>query len=630
MKYQATPPPAVPLYLQTGGGPVFGVVHAPAGEVRRTTGVLMIPPFGWEDICSYRSRRDWAEQLATAGHATLRIDLPGTGDSGGSPSDPERLSAWSAATVCAAEQLRSLSGCERVAAIGIGLGGLVICRAISEHAAIDEVVLWAVRARGRPFLRELRVFSRLEDSDFDVPGEVQPQPLPDGYTGAGGFVLSAETTQALEDLDVSTLALPSGRVSRALLLERDGIGIDERLRESFEQAGAAVTVAEGPGYGAMMAKPHLAIPPTAVFAAVQSWLEQSERGPAPPVPIERAADTDQVDGHRPGVDLPVGDTRIHPSIDLPVGDTHIRETLLTVEQSFGELLGVLAEPVDVPRAGLCVVMLNAGAIRRVGPNRMWVEAARRWAARGVPTLRLDLEGIGDADGDASRLGDLAKLYAPELVAQVRAAVDVLDARGLGSRYVLGGLCSGAYWSFHTALADERIAAAFMLNPRALFWSPSLAIARDFRRGPLRLSSWRRVLRREVPLARMSTLAVRAPFVLPRRALARWYARRRGGDEVGQALDRLLDADKHLHFFFSGNEPLYEELELEGRLDQLDRRPNMSLELIPDRDHTLRPFQAQRAAHRALDRALDEELRRVPAQTASASRPTVTDADRQRS
>jgi hypothetical protein len=100
--------------------------------------------------------------------------------------------------------------------------------------------------------------------------------------------------------------------------------------------------------------------------------------------------------------------------------------------------------------------------------------------------------------------------------------------------------------------------------------------------------------------------------------------------VGQALDRLLDADKHLHFFFSGNEPLYEELELEGRLDQLDRRPDMSLELIPDRDHTLRPFQAQRAAHRALDRALDEELRRVPAQTASASRPTVTDADRQRS
>jgi alpha/beta superfamily hydrolase len=33
---------------------------------------------------------------------------------------------------------------------------------------------------------------------------------------------------------------------------------------------------------------------------------------------------------------------------------------------------------------------------------MWVEASRRWAALGVATLRIDLEGIGDADGDAGR------------------------------------------------------------------------------------------------------------------------------------------------------------------------------------------------------------------------------------
>jgi pimeloyl-ACP methyl ester carboxylesterase len=610
VKYQVPPPPAVPLYLQAGGDPIFGVLHAPASGLADTTGVLIVSPFGWEDICSYRSRRDWAEQLASAGHPTLRIDLPSTGDSGGSPSDPGRLSAWSAAASTAAEQLRLLSGCERVAAIGIGLGGLVICRAISENAAIDEVVLWAVRARGRPFLRELRVFARLEDSDFDAPGEVQPQPLPDGYTGAGGFVLSADTTRALEDLDVSTLALPSGRVARALLLERDGIAVDERLRESFERAGAAVTVAAGPGYGAMMAKPHLARPPIAVFAAVQSWLRESRPNTAPPAPSESPADTQRPDGHP-------------PSIDLTVGDVRIRETLLTVEQSFGGLFGVLTEPVDARSAGLCVVMLNAGAIRRVGPNRMWVEAARRWAARGVPTLRLDLEGIGDADGDASRLDELAELYVPELVDQVRAALDALEARGLGSRYVLAGLCSGAYWSFHGALEDWRVAGAFMLNPRALFWNPSLAISRDFRRGLLRLSSWRRVLRREVPLARMFTLAVRAPLVLPRRALTRWYARRRGRDELDRALDRLLDSDKHLYFFFSGNEPLYEELELEGRLEQLDRRANVGLELIPDRDHTLRPFQAQRAAHQALDRALDEELRRVHADGAGETTVPVT-------
>lgn len=133
-------------------------------------------------------------------------------------------------------------------------------------------------------------------------------------------------------------------------------------------------------------------------------------------------------------------------------------------------------------------MLNAGAIRHIGPNRMWVEIARRWAAHGVPTLRLDLEGIGDADGDGERFTELAELYVPELVGQVRAALDAIEARGVGRRFVLCGLCSGAYWAFQGALLDERVTAAFLLNPQALFWDPSLEITRDFRRGMLRASS----------------------------------------------------------------------------------------------------------------------------------------------
>src|SRR5205823_13947176 len=127
----------------------------------------------------------------------------------------------------------------------------------------------------------------------------------------------------------------------------------------------------------------------------------------------------------------------------------VRETPITIEQPFGHLFGVIAEP---PTAGplataagrqaeLAVLLLNAGAIRRVGPNRMWVEAARRWAALGVPTLRLDLEGLGDADGEASRFADVAELYVPRFIDQVRDALEVLEARGVARRFVLAGLCS---------------------------------------------------------------------------------------------------------------------------------------------------------------------------------------------
>ena len=68
-------------------------------------------PFGWEDFCSFRSRRRWAQDLAGRGHPALRIDLPATGDSPGSPRDPEQLSAWTDGVV----------GVRRLAARGGGL-----------------------------------------------------------------------------------------------------------------------------------------------------------------------------------------------------------------------------------------------------------------------------------------------------------------------------------------------------------------------------------------------------------------------------------------------------------------------------------------------------------------------------
>ena len=593
-----TQPTAIPIYLDTDGieDPIFGFLHMPADGERGEIAVLLCPPFGWEDICSYRSRRDWAEQLTVAGHPTLRIDLPGTGDSGGSPRDPARLSAWTGAVASAAEHLRATTGCGVLTAIGIGLGGLVACKAISEGAAIDDIVLWGVPTRGRAFTRELRAFARMNGSDLDpTPGaDLIPSPTRSDEIWAGGFLVSAETTEALEALDLSTLPYRSGHPRRALLLKRDGIDVDPRLRERLQEAGAAVIIRAGPGYGQMVNEPHLARSPTDTFSQVQSWLDDA--------PSDNVA--------RPSLAALASSKAAaagQSTVDLAVEGTRIRESPLTIAQPFGDLFAIVAEPIDARPAGLCAVMLNAGAIRRVGPNRMWVETARRWAARGVPTVRLDLEGIGDADGDGERFTELAELYAPELVDQVCAALDALEARDLGCHFVLAGLCSGACWSFHGALRDERVVAAFMLNPRALFWDPSLETARNLRRGLLRLSSWRRVLRSEVSPAEMATLAWRAPFALLRRGATRWSAGRAGEDELDRALDRLRDTGKHLQFIFSDNEPLHEELEQQGRLDRGDRWPNLELALVPGRDHTLRSLYSQQHAHDRLDRALDREL-----------------------
>jgi hypothetical protein len=297
------------------------------------------------------------------------------------------------------------------------------------------------------------------------------------------------------------------------------------------------------------------------------------------------------------------------SVELEVSGVAVRETTLAVEQPFGALSAVVTQPAQPSRAELCAVLLNAGAIRRIGPSRMWVEAARRWAARGVPTVRLDIEGVGDADGDDGDYVEDAGLYVPKLVDQVLATLEVLQDRGIGERFALGGLCSGAYWSFHAALEDPRVVAAFALNPRVLVWDPEFLLVRDFRRGVLRPSNWHKV--RHVSPRRALAIA-RVGLGAPRR-LASARARRRslGGEEVGVVFDRYAASGKRLMLLFSDNEPLHEELISGGELARLDRSPNVTLERIPVRDHTLRPSWAQTQAQAALDRALERELELAP-------------------
>ena len=343
-----TPIPASAFYLQPDSDPVFALFHEAAQGRPDATAVLICPPFGWDDICSYRPRRTWAEYLAGAGHPTLRFDFPGTGDSSGTPRDPDRVQAWSQAVASAASWLRERTGRRRVAAIGMSLGGLMACKAIADGASIDEIVLWATPSRGASLAREARAFALLgaaDEDDGDTDGQL-PELLPEGFIWAGGFVLSAETIAALGQLDLRELSFPpSSPLSRALLLDRDGIGRDQRLRDHLESQDVEVTVAPGPGYGAMGPMPHRAVPPLEVFSRVLEWLEEDGPAPGAVTPTDQPADPRPIG--RPAD--PNASPASAPAVEMAVEDSVIRETPITIAQPFGELFGILAEPTDSPR-----------------------------------------------------------------------------------------------------------------------------------------------------------------------------------------------------------------------------------------------------------------------------------------
>jgi pimeloyl-ACP methyl ester carboxylesterase len=144
------PPAARSIWLRASPDAVFGTFHDAASGPDSATAVLIVGPWGWDEITSYASRRAWAERLAADGHPTLRIDLPGIGDSAGTPGDPARLDAWTSAIGAAAAWLAARPGVDRVALIGLGLGGLVAGKAIADGAPVDLLSGGALPGPGVP------------------------------------------------------------------------------------------------------------------------------------------------------------------------------------------------------------------------------------------------------------------------------------------------------------------------------------------------------------------------------------------------------------------------------------------------------------------------------------------------
>lgn len=182
------------------------------------------------------------------------------------------------------------------------------------------------------------------------------------------------------------------------------------------------------------------------------------------------------------------------------------------------LVGIVTEP-DGGRgvAPAAFVFLNAGVVHRVGPNRIYVTAARRLAAMGYLGVRFDVSGIGDSPvrRDKTPFEQAAVSETREVIAAVQREYGV-------SRFVLVGLCSGAVLAFRTALADERVAGAVLLNPQGFVQSAewtryvaNRAQARRYWREKLfSLRSWRKALTGRTDYRQLAT-------VLHRRILA-WF------------------------------------------------------------------------------------------------------------
>ena len=110
-----------------------------------------------------------------------------------------------------------------------------------------------------------------------------------------------------------------------------------------------------------------------------------------------------------------------------------------------------------------IILASAGTVHRIGPHRLYVALARRWAALGFHVLRLDLSGIGDSPAADDGVENVT--YPRDGFLDLGEAMDWLADAASAERFIVAGLCSGGDFAFQMGLRDPRVAGAVILNPR---------------------------------------------------------------------------------------------------------------------------------------------------------------------
>lgn len=140
----------------------------------------------------------------------------------------------------------------------------------------------------------------------------------------------------------------------------------------------------------------------------------------------------------------------------------VSEEILVIECAGTRIFGVLHRPTKPRRRG--VVMLD-----RIGVHRQSVLWARFWSQLGIPSLRFDLRGRGDNEGE--------RITIEETDFDVRAAVDAFQREiPEVEEIVLWGISQGASVGLLYAPSDPRVVALAMCNP---WLRAERAVARTF-------------------------------------------------------------------------------------------------------------------------------------------------------
>lgn len=545
-----------------------GLYAAPAqNAVHADLAVLLVSPWGLEEMCTRKFWRILAEKLSDRGITSLRFDYPDTGDALDDASPRTGLAAWTQNLAEAAVELRRLSGCGKIAIISQGLGSVIAAEAAPLLSDVEAMAFLGPVTSGRMHLRELALWSKVVDENLGLSDDQRQK----GSVSIASFVMPHSVAEDLRKIDL--LGLNAAPTRACLVVERPDRPADAAFATHLQTLGADLSRQRFESYDRLVSNPLSARVEPSVVSGLVDWVVSL-----------------------PSAQRPVSGTGTLPASPLPLMGDGFSETPVRFGQ-YRRLSGILCEPVG-PRRGATVVFVTSAYDRHCGWGRSTLYLARELARAGISSLRFDTANAGDSP---PRPGEPEQvLYGSGQNLDLQEAVTFL--KSLDDRPIIAaGRCSGAYLAMQCAEADPRINGVVAVNIATFRWKTGRSVEDavsnagrslgEYGVRALRLETVKRLLRGEVNVvSALSHIANGLWARIRNRALGAVRFWLPHGRSVSALFRNLQEANKPVTLLYSENDYGLEEFDYYfgqggGRLSAF---PNVSVTMIPEADHNLTP------------------------------------------
>ena len=190
------------FYLGEHGKRLLCNYHLPLTKIKKTTGILLCYPMGYEYIRWHRYFRRLAFFLSKAGFPVFRFDYFGCGDSEGDSKDWS-MKQWMDDVSKAAEKFKTKAELSHLCMVGLRIGASLALMNSSTRDDINHLVLWDPVIDGKNYLDELNAGQKKMINFYHVIPK--PDSLHANQTEVLGYHLTDLIFDEINGLEISTV-----------------------------------------------------------------------------------------------------------------------------------------------------------------------------------------------------------------------------------------------------------------------------------------------------------------------------------------------------------------------------------------------------------------------------------------